>query len=150
MKYIYFKKKYLNSLNKLAKELQKEFIQQRTSNNNTPIDRYFKDSKAKLILAIDKSQVVGYRVYTILNDNRGRFMGIGVAKKYRRKRIATKLYNIAINDLKNKNVKEVITKTWSTNTRSIPLFEKMGFKKYKTIKNARIDGSDTIWFRRKI
>lgn len=150
MKYTYIKKEYTNSLNKLSKDLESEFVPQRKHKKNNPVEKYFTTPNLYMLLAIDGSKVVGYRVYSILKDNRGRFMGIGVAKKYRRRGIATKLYNIAIKDLKKKHVKEIITKTWSTNTRSIPLFEKMGFKKYKTIKNARIDGSDTVWYRLKI
>jgi len=150
MKYIYIKKEYIDSLKKLLKDLGPEFVSLRKSRKNNPIEKYFTDTTLRLIVAIDGSKVVGYKAYKIMSDSRCKSLGMGVAKKYRRKGIIYKLYRLQIADLKKRHINEIITRTWSTNNKSIPLFEKLGFKKYRTIKNTRVNGADSVWYRLKL
>ena len=51
---------------------------------------------------------------------------------------------------KSKKVKKVIVRTWGANFKSISLFKKLGFKKYKTIKNQRINGDSSVWFKKEL
>ena len=146
MKYEYIKREHIDSLNTLLKDLGPEFVSLRNPRKNNSIEKYFTNPNLKMILAIDSSKVVGYESY-IINNNRCKFIGIGVEKKYRRYGVASKLNDLAISDLKKKHVKEIKARTWSTNIKSRSLLEKLGFKKYKTIKNARVNGTDTVWYK---
>ena len=79
-------------------------------------------------------------------NGRGLIIGIGVAREYRRKGIGLRLYKKAISDLRNKGIKRIVVRSWSTNKPSIKLLSKLGFKKYYTVKGARVNGSDSLWF----
>lgn len=103
----------------------------------------------KIILVFDKSKVIGYVSYGF-NKKRGWIRGIAIKKKYRNQGIGKKLYKKAINEIKKKKIKKIVTRTWSSNSPSISLIKKMGFIKTKTIKNTRINGDDTIWFKLEI
>lgn len=100
-----------------------------------------------VFIAKDKNKIIGYSFCDVSNKKRVRLKGIVVHKSYQGKGIGEKLIKKVLNELKNLNCKKVVTRTWSSNNKSISLFTKFGFEKYYTIKNQRINGDDTIWFK---
>ena len=51
---------------------------------------------------------------------------------------------------KDLKMKEIVTRSVSSNKREQHILEKFNFKKYKTIKNQRINGDDSYWYKLKI
>lgn len=100
-----------------------------------------------VFIAKDKNKIIGYAFCDVSNKKRVRLKGIVVHKNYQGKGIGEKLIKKVLSELKNLNCKKVVTRTWSSNNKSISLFTKFDFEKYYTIKTQRINGDDTIWLK---
>ena len=75
---------------------------------------------------------------------------LGVHPKYRHKGIGRFLREMALKILKVHGMKEVHTRTWSTNKIMIKINQEMGFKIEKIVKDERGPGVDSIYFKRKL
>lgn len=69
---------------------------------------------------------------------------IATEQDFRRKGIMQSLMEATIIDLRKANSKKVKLETWSTNQRALALFDKLGFKEVKRIKDKRAIGVDDI------
>ena len=146
MKYVKLSKKYLKDFEKFIQTLSKDFVFVKNLKSNK-INKYFDKSYLHMLLVLDNQKIVGYHAYNSNLRGKGYLIGVGISKKYRNKKIASTLLKKSLNDLKNKGIKEVKVRTWENNLVSLNMLRKFGFKKYKTIKNDRIDGTSTIWLR---
>ena len=148
MKYVLLNKRDLNKVRIFLDNINKEFLQSKYPRKINPLERYINAPNRRMIIAKENGKIAGYISYRFNFRNNGWIIGIGVSKKYRRKGIGSILFKKAVNDLGKKH-NRIVVRTWSTNVKSCSLFEKMGFKKSRTIKNRRVDGSDDVWFYRK-
>ena len=149
MDYAHLKKRDLEKIKIFLESLKDDFLQARKIRKRNPLEKYIANHNLRMIIAKDKGKIIGYVSYEFNVRGAGKIIGIGVSKKYRGKGIGEALFKRALKELSKKH-KKIITRTWSANTTSRSLIEKMGFKKYRVIKNRRIDGSDDIWLSRKI
>ncbi|MDP1695223.1 MAG: GNAT family N-acetyltransferase [Candidatus Woesearchaeota archaeon] len=147
MDYAHLKKRDLEKIEIFLKSLEDDFLQSRKIRKRNPLERYIDNLNLRMIIAKDRRNIMGYISYEFNVRGAGKIIGIGVSKNYRGKGIGEALFKRALKELSKKH-KRIITRTWSTNTTSRSLIEKMGFKKYRVIKNKRIDGSDDVWLSR--
>ncbi|MCP3685605.1 MAG: GNAT family N-acetyltransferase [bacterium] len=75
---------------------------------------------------------------------------IAVLKEHRKKNLGMLLMEKCFSELKSKNIKKVRIRTWSTNPASKKLYEKAGFKVYKTEKDDRGKGVDSVYFEKEL
>ena len=104
------------------------------------------------VIVYDGENPIAFNVFDInfKSTKRGYLNDLFIDRKYRNHDLAEFIRKRTVNILKKLGVKEIITRTWSKNKAMIHLNEKTGFKLYRTIKNDRKDGSDTLWFRKEI
>lgn len=141
-----------NKFEAFRQSVEKDFVKEKPNlkkNSKKQKVHPLKKRNLKIILVFDKSKIIGYVSYGF-NKKRGWIRGIAIKKNYRNQGIGKKLYKKAISEIKKKKIKIIVTRTWSSNTHSINLIKKMGFIKTRTIKNTRINGDDTIWFKLEI
>ncbi len=147
MKFVNINSKNIPLLKKRVKAIEKDFVPFRKKRKNNPLEDYLVKDNLHMILVSDKNNFIAYISYDDKYKKGGYIRGIWVDKRYRGKGLATKLYRKAINNLKKKNIKQIIVRTWEKNAPSRLVIEKLGFRKYRTIKNDRIDGDNTVWFK---
>ncbi len=135
-----------NKFEKFRESVEKDFVKEEKKPKKKKKLNPLKKKNLKIILAFDKSKIVGYISYGF-NKNRGWIRGIAIKKSYRNKGIGEKLYKNAIKKILNKKIKKIVVRTWSSNIPAIKLIEKIGFVKTRTIKKIRVNGDDTIWFK---
>lgn len=88
----------------------------------------------KLILAIDKGEVVGYIYYEISEDlEKGEVVLLHVKEDNRGKGYGTILLHHTIKSMMKKEVKEISTSVRVANYGAQKLYERVGFRDYETI-----------------
>lgn len=112
-----------------------------SSEINNSILRYYHwimDSSG--IIVEEGNKVIGFVAYTVSPDCLY-VKNILVAKNYRNRGIASKLYSMILEVNRT-----VCIRTWSTNKTNIKLLEDNGFTIKEVIKDDRGDGIDTIFY----
>ena len=132
--------------NELFSKIGKDFLSRRVQKRRNLLD-YVTKKNLFLILAKEKGVIVGYLAYKLEKKGVGKIIGAGVELNFRKRGIAKKMLKQAIQDLYNKKINYIYSRTWETNLASIKLHETLGFKKYRTFKNDRVNGESTIYFR---
>lgn len=119
--------------------------------DNNDINSYYGALKSQsFILALDEGKLIGFLSYIPEHDltldgqtlKCDYISTIIVSKKYRKHKVCSEMYKILFKN--NKNV--LVTRTWSENVAHINILEKFGFTNFKTIKNERGAGIDTVYF----
>lgn len=82
----------------------------------------------------EDNKIIGFINYDIIYD-KSEIEYIFVDYKYRNKKIATKLLNKMIDDLNNKNIKNITLEVRSDNKSAISFYEKNSFKAVAIRKN---------------
>jgi len=143
--YRYLKESDLDNFNKFQDIIKRDFLLFRNKKRRN-VKRYTKSKKLFMLLAIKDKRLIGYQAFSI-NGKKGRLIGIAVLKQHRKKGIAKRLVSISLRKMKSKGVKKVISRTWETNIASQRLLEHFGFIKYRTVKNDRINGESSVWYK---
>jgi RimJ/RimL family protein N-acetyltransferase len=147
MNYKYFSKEDLSLFQLFDKKISKDFLKfRKPSNKQSNLNTYISNKNKSILLVLDRGKIIGYQAFSI-NGKKARLIGAGILREYRRKGIAKSLVNSALNQMKKRKVKRVISRTWESNLASRALLEGSGFKKYKVVKRDRINGEDSIWFK---
>lgn len=76
--------------------------------------------------------------------------GIYLDKEHRGKGLAEKIRKKELALFKKMKMKKVVLRTWSSNEALLALNKKTGFTVYRSKRHARTDGSDTLWFMKKL
>lgn len=107
--------------------------------------------KAFLVATVD-DKIVGYVMCRVeegtlhtssRNGRRGHIVSIAVDEEYRRRGIGMNLMREAMKSLyENYNVEEYYLEVRVSNLPAIKLYEKLGYKKVRTIKGYYLDGED--------
>lgn len=114
----------------------------------------FKRFPEAFIVAELNKEIVGYimcRIETGIPSfkllgitRKGHVISIAVLPKHHRKGIGYKLIQEATQAMQNYNAKECYLEVRESNLPAITLYEKLGFKAAKTIRNYYADGEDAI------
>lgn len=147
MQFRYLKREDLYDLEQFMNKIGKDFLPTRNKSQKGKLDKYLLNPKYKMILALDESKIIGYAAFIFKSNKRAALKGIGLLKKYRKKGIGKNLALLAIKEIKKKGIKTIISRTWESNTASQSLMGSIGLKKYRTIKNDRINGESSVWFK---
>lgn len=112
---------------------------------STTIDAYYNNIKEQpCIVAWHEGNVLGFLSYEVGINGSYYITTVVTNKDYRRHGVATALYNklfvIA-------GRREVIVRTWSTNTQHMNLLKQLGFIMNVVVKDDRGDGIDTIYYK---
>ncbi len=170
MEYIYtemLNKNQSDQVFKLICNADKEFIPHLSCRNSTTqkellknVDEenlpygYFDSIKEQsAILAVEDDRVIGFMSFIVehtleIEGNRINTLYLStiiVEKENRGKGISYGMYKFLIEKYKDKNI---ITRTWSTNTGHLKLLKKLGFKLLKCIEDDRGKGIDTVYYGR--
>lgn len=145
----------------LLKKCSKEFIpplecrnsptQINFSATKTNSNSYFSEVlKCHFILAFDGLQVIGLVGFIDnykISDALATYISIiAVASEYRKQGVAKTLLTKLLFDFQNCHHGRIVVRSWSSNNASQALLESLGFTKFKTIKNHRAGGIDTIYY----
>ena len=131
----------------LLEKVKYDFLRTRKGKRSS-LKRSLLNQKYKMIIALDKSKIIGYVAYKFKSKKEAKLIGIAVLKNYRGKDIGKKLFDKSIKDMQKRGIKRIITRTWEKNHTSQKLMKSFGFKLYRTIFNDRINGESTCWFKR--
>ncbi len=123
------------------------------------IQKYYQDVLTQdHILATKNEKLVGFLTFIhgfehkkIENYNPANYVStILVEKEYRKKGVASKLYDKLLHGLpEEKKLENITARTWSGNKPHQNLLEKLGFERIHTIKNDRGNGIHTIYYGKK-
>ena len=110
---------------------------------------YFRSLKPQSwLLAVNEGKLMGFMSYIPEKVVDGidcvYFSTLIVNPEARHQGIARLIYRTLIEDHKGRTI---VLRTWSTNLGHLLLLEELGFRSYKTLKNDRGEGVDTIYFR---
>ncbi|MBD3362056.1 GNAT family N-acetyltransferase [Candidatus Woesearchaeota archaeon] len=149
MRYEKLNPKNISDFKKFFNAVKKDFLQFRKfdPHRKKTFEDYLTSKNLNILLAIEKNKVVGYSAYDTNYKGKGKLIGIGFLRKHRGKGNGLKLAKKVMTILKRAGNKEIVTRTWESNSSSQRLFKQLGFKKYKTIKNDRANGESTFLFR---
>ncbi|MBN1645075.1 GNAT family N-acetyltransferase [Candidatus Woesearchaeota archaeon] len=152
MKYEKLSEKNISEFKKFFNSIKKDFLQFRKfdPHRRKTFEDYLTSPNLNILLEIEKNKIVGYSAYDTNYKGRGKLIGIGFLRKYRGKGHGLKLAKKVVSILKCAGNKDIVTRTWESNSASQKLFKQLGFKKYRTIKNDRINGESTFLFRLKL
>lgn len=126
------------------------------------LENYFTDvfTKEKVKYDIENNVFTNYYIYKE-NENtvafinyqimyeRAELIQISVLEEYQNKKIATKLMEYMIDDLKNKEVDSITLEVKKTNCKAIHLYEKFGFKQIG-IRKGYYNGIDGILMEKRV
>jgi len=147
MNYKYLSRENLKLFQIFERKISKDFLKfRKPSSKRSNLKSYISNKNKLMLLVTDKDKIIGYQAFSI-NGKRARLIGAGVLREYRRKGIAKSLITKALNQMKKRKVKRVISRTWESNLASRALLEGFGFKKYKVIKRDRINGEASEWYK---
>jgi len=107
-----------------------EFTKERAGN----AVKYFKENKTFKYFMVNDYALIAVCYRKEYNTNE--ISEIYVSEKHRRRNFASKLFETALDKMKNK---DWIVEVNASNTQAIRFYEKMGFKRYKTIENKQYD-----------
>ena len=99
---------------------------------------------SKIVVAEDESKIVGFLVYWILFDN-AQICNICVIDEYKKRGIASKLFDIAEDDFKKNECFSITLEVRVSNVPAISLYEKRGFTKISIRKGYYNDGEDAYY-----
>ncbi|WP_338604755.1 ribosomal protein S18-alanine N-acetyltransferase [Sulfolobus tengchongensis] len=123
---------------------------------------HLKEYGLAFFVAVVENKVVGYIMpriewgFSNLKQlpalvRKGHVVSIAVLEEYRRKGIATSLLEHSMRSMKNDyNAEEVYLEVRVSNYAAISLYEKLGFKKVKVLKNYYADGEDAYLMARSL
>jgi len=94
-------------------------------------------------------EAIGY-IVAKTNCSRAHILSIAVENKWRRKRIGFILLQMLIIKLKSKRINEIILEVEINNIPAKTLYERVGFKLIKEIKNYYLNGEDALVYYFKI
>lgn len=121
------------------KEWKNYFIEAKFLNINIERENFW--------VAIDENgKIIGtIGIMTDINDNTAKLHSLYVKKEYRKKGIATSLYNLSEKFARNKGYKVIILHTYTIFEEAIKFYQRRGFKVDKDIKS-----KDGIWYSKNI
>jgi ribosomal protein S18 acetylase RimI-like enzyme len=147
MRIVPFQQEHLLDLKVFLHKIKGEFLATRKRERGRSLEDYFTRGRYRMLIAIQGDAVAGYVSYDTMHHRSSRIIGIGVLPALRGKSLGTQLLQRALMDLKARGLKSVVTRTWESNAASLALFKASGFKRYKTVKDDRINGEASIWLR---
>jgi ribosomal protein S18 acetylase RimI-like enzyme len=150
MRFIPLQQENLIDLRVFLHKVKGDFLATRERTKSNALEDYVTRGRFRMILAMQGDMVAGYAAYDTMYHKSSKIIGIAVLPALRGQGVGSELLQRAIIDLKNRGLKSTVTKTWESNAASIALLKKFGFKKYKTVKDDRINGESTIWFKCKL
>ena len=105
-----------------SKDVLKNPIQMSTSINN------------RCIVVKDEERIIGYAIYKdIENDRKGYIFRLAVEPMYQNKKIGKQILNDCIKWLKDKGALKIELTTQTSNSKSRPLYESLGFKNVREL-----------------
>lgn len=140
----------LKDLDELYKATQKTLVLiKNQQSREKDFEKYVNNPRFIAYLLYYGKNVIVYQTINLkFRKNTARMRGMAVRKEFRNRGYGTKLLRFCLKKLRSeKNIKEAVTRTWSTNIATIRMIESAGFRKYKTIKKQRINGADTLWYK---
>jgi ribosomal protein S18 acetylase RimI-like enzyme len=150
MRFIPLTQENLIDLRVFLHKVKGDFLATKERGKSNPLEEYVTRGRFRMILAIQGDFVAGYVAYDTMYHKSSKIIGIAVLPDLRGKGVGSELLQRAIMDLKGRGLKSTMTKTWESNAASIALLQKSGFKKYKTVKDDRVNGESTLWFKCKL
>lgn len=102
-----------------------------------------------MLLLKNDEELAGYVAYKLLSKKRWKIIGIAIKKEYRKKGFGEKLIKSALTRIEKTGPTAIIARTRESNRGSQALLTRVGFEKYRTILDDRVNGEATIWFRKK-
>ncbi len=97
---------------------------------------FIADEELDFKIKVIEKEIIAYIAYKDLDISNDVYH-LYVKKEYRKKSIATELINLISN-------KDILVEVDIENIKAIKLYEKLGFKKIKTLKNYYKNGNDAI------
>ncbi len=97
---------------------------------------FIADEELDFKIKVIEKEIIAYIAYKDLDISNDVYH-LYVKKEYRKKYIATELINLISN-------KDILVEVDIENIKAIKLYEKLGFKKIKTLKNYYKNGNDAI------
>ena len=147
-------KKNFDDFKHIYTEGRRSFVRFRDEKLNWSLkpERFLDSSKYFGYVLYKGSKVIGYLTVVLdYNGKRRAKLHAGeIKKEFRGRGYGTKLNRFVIKKIKDLNYKEIVVRTWSGNQASQGMFRKLGFEKYKTIKNQRVNGDDSVWYKMNI
>lgn len=101
------------------------------------------------LIAESNYEAIGYIVAKI-DCSRAHILSIAVENNWKRKRIGFILLQMLIIRLKSKRINEIILEVEKNNIPAKTLYERLGFKVVKKIKNYYLNGEDALVYHLKI
>jgi len=105
-------------------ELENKFIGLETSNT---LQRAISNHAFHYIIGETDGEFAGYCCYSLIADE-AEIISIAVKEKFRRKKIAERLINFAIEEIKTNGGRSIFLEVRQSNTPAICLYKKAGFK----------------------
>ena len=105
---------------------------------------------AGFLVAQQDNIVVGYIIFWIRYEDEGHIISLAVDKNYRKRGIARKLVNNAINIFTKCNVAEIKLEVRKSNEGARTFYQKMGFKEKKILENYYEDGEEAVIMKKEV
>lgn len=150
MKKIKLNKTNIGDIKYLLDESESEFVKSRNDNGDLDdlLKRFVKNNKLKLFKLQIDLETVGF--VSLFHSNIKDTVAIGpmyISKKFRCKGYGRLQIVELIKYCRDKNYKEIKTKTWGKNIASKKIFDSLGFELYEEVKNNRVDGDSTVKYK---
>lgn len=99
---------------------------------------YISKNNYMIYLCEDQEKIIGY-IYIIINEqNKAKIDALFVEKDYRKKGVASKLFELAISYLRQRRVIDIEISVMSKNIAAKKFYEKIGFTTFKEIKKLKL------------
>ena len=142
-------KNNFSDLVKMYNSLQKDFPPFREpKHSHRNLNRYISNPRFLAFLVYLGSRIIAYQLIDLQfgGKKRARHESMAVKRRYRRKGYGKEIFHYFIKYVRPKGARVIIIRTGSSNNVMKRIFEKSDFKRYKTIKNQRVNGDDTYWY----
>tara|TARA_Y100000310_G_C20576988_1_gene760956 strand:+ start:852 stop:1328 length:477 start_codon:yes stop_codon:yes gene_type:complete len=147
-------KKNFRDFKHLYTEGRRSFVRFRDEEDNWTLkpERFLEGDKYFAYVLYKDGRVIAYLANVLDFKKKGvaKLHAGEVKKKFRGRGYGIKINRFVIKKMKEKGYKKIVVRTWSSNQASQGMFKKLGFEKYRTIKNNRVNGDDSVWWRMRI
>lgn len=125
-------------------KMRGDFLPMKKKAKPVPIEKYLLNTEHKMLVAIQGDFIVGFIAY---NTKQRKIVNMGVLPELRGKGLGTELLKRVLMNMRD--AKSVTARVWESNAAAIAMLQANGFKRYKVVKDDRINGEASFWYRKK-